>query len=172
MQRHVQVLPDARSLADQRATPWSKPQPTRRELALAKLATVALLPPTRKRWYAGQCKRCGAWFVDDQPAAAWCSNRCGRKAGRAIRRAVERGAFVEHVSPEAIFKRDKWTCKLCGKRVARTKVVPHPKAPVLDHIVPLAKGGKHERSNVQCAHFMCNSMKGDRAAGDQLLLFG
>jgi 5-methylcytosine-specific restriction endonuclease McrA len=57
--------------------------------------------------------------------------------------------------------------------VKRDKVVPHPKAPVLDHILPLAQGGTHEPTNVQCAHFMCNSIKRDTVpAVMQLMLFG
>jgi 5-methylcytosine-specific restriction endonuclease McrA len=31
------------------------------------------------------------------------------------------------------------------------------------YIVPLSKGGTHTYDNVQCAHFGCNSRKGNRA---------
>lgn len=154
-----------------------KPKLPRREMALAKLQASIADGKPRRTFYAGWCQRCRKPFVDRRHEARWCSDRCGLRAGRARRRAVKRAAFVEDVSPIEIYERDGWRCQIpnCmfrSRLVARTKVVPDPKAPVLDHIVPLAKGGKHERSNVQCAHFMCNSMKGDRAAGDQLLLFG
>jgi 5-methylcytosine-specific restriction endonuclease McrA len=46
--------------------------------------------------------------------------------------------------------------------VQRTERVPHPLAPTLDHIVPLARGGHHTRDNTQCAHFSCNTRKGAR----------
>lgn len=59
-----------------------------------------------------------------------------------------------------IFERDGWRCQLCRKPVRRTAVVPHPLAPTLDHIVPLAAGGLHEPANVQTAHFICNSVRG------------
>lgn len=52
-----------------------------------------------------------------------------------------------------------------------TKAVPHPKAPTIDHIVPLADGGDDVRSNVQLAHFICNSMKGTGGT-QQLMLVG
>lgn len=65
-----------------------------------------------------------------------------------------------------------WRCQLCGGRVQRNRETPHPKAPVLDHILPLAAGGTHEPANVQLAHFICNSEKGDRPADDQLRLIG
>jgi 5-methylcytosine-specific restriction endonuclease McrA len=53
----------------------------------------------------------------------------------------------------------------------KTASVPHPMAPTIDHIVPLSKGGTHEPINCRTAHFLCNSTKGDRLAGDQLILF-
>jgi 5-methylcytosine-specific restriction endonuclease McrA len=78
----------------------------------------------------------------------------------------------ERINRLVIFERDGWRCQLCGKRTDRTKVHPHPDAPVLDHIVPLSVGGPHEPSNVQCAHSRCNGLKGARAANDQLRLIG
>lgn len=52
-----------------------------------------------------------------------------------------------------------------------TKAVPHPKAPTIDHIIPLAVGGDDTRANVQLAHFLCNSLAG--ATGTkQAALFG
>jgi 5-methylcytosine-specific restriction endonuclease McrA len=37
-----------------------------------------------------------------------------------------------------------------------------PTAPTVDHIIPLARGGSHTWDNVQLAHHLCNSLKGDR----------
>ncbi|MEO6627619.1 MAG: HNH endonuclease signature motif containing protein [Aquihabitans sp.] len=71
-----------------------------------------------------------------------------------------------------IYERDGWKCKICRKAVKRDAVVPHPMAPTIDHILPLAAGGTHEPANVQCAHFLCNAQKGDRPADDQLMLIG
>jgi 5-methylcytosine-specific restriction endonuclease McrA len=52
-----------------------------------------------------------------------------------------------------------------------TKVVPHPKAPTIDHIVPLSAGGDDTKANVQLACFLCNSIKGSRGT-QQLTLIG
>lgn len=79
---------------------------------------------------------------------------------------------MEEVWRSRIFERDGWRCQLCRLKVDRRRVVPHPKAPTLDHIIPLAKGGTHEPANVQLACFRCNCLKGDRAASDQLRLIG
>jgi 5-methylcytosine-specific restriction endonuclease McrA len=129
------------------------------------------LKSLRRRWYAGRCSLCLTWFVHDQPQTMTCSPRCYKKLAKAKRRALERDAFVENVSPRKVFDRDRWKCQLCRKPVKRDAIAPHPRAPVIDHIIPLAAGGTHEPANVQCAHFLCNSIKGARGGG-QLLLIG
>lgn len=131
----------------------------------------------RKRaiWAAGCCRRCGEPFVCmiTNAPPTHCSRPCARSDSKARRRAAERGAFVAPVSRRAVFDRDRWTCRLCGKRVRRKSQAPEPMAPVLDHIVPLAagpqNGGVHAPWNVQCAHFLCNSVKS--AAYEQGALF-
>jgi len=62
-------------------------------------------------------------------------------------------------------------CHICNKAVKRDAVVPHPLAPTIDHVIPLAVGGTHEPLNCRCAHYICNARKGHRG-GEQLLLIG
>ncbi|WP_353962043.1 HNH endonuclease [Mycolicibacterium houstonense] len=95
-----------------------------------------------------------------------------RRAHEERKRARKAGAYVEPVYRKRVFNRDGYRCHLCGKKTDQTKKVPHPKAPTLDHIIPLASGGTHEPSNCRCACFLCNSLKGDRGGGEQLLLIG
>lgn len=95
-----------------------------------------------------------------------------RKVYAKSRRARKRAAFVEHIDPAVVFERDGWRCQLCGDDVSRDVDPRHPKAPSVDHIVPLARGGLHEYTNVQCAHYGCNSSKRDRDQAAQLALFG
>lgn len=83
-------------------------------------------------------------------------------AKHARRRARLRGAACAPFRRQQIFERDHWTCMLCHGALARTEVVPHPFAPTIDHVVPLARGGAHAPWNVQAAHFICNSRKSDR----------
>lgn len=52
------------------------------------------------------------------------------------------------------------------------KKAPHPRSPVIDHVVPIVDGGGDTRANVQLAHWGCNSRKGARAVNEQLALFG
>jgi HNH endonuclease len=100
--------------------------------------------------------------------AKYCSSRCARIAWqkrrasyirmqqRLRRQALSQG---EKISPCDIFHRDQWRCQLCRRPVKRDARAPHPLSPVLDHIIPLSRGGKHEVVNVQCAHFLCNSKR-------------
>jgi 5-methylcytosine-specific restriction endonuclease McrA len=39
----------------------------------------------------------------------------------------------------------------------------------LDHIVPLSRGGTHEPSNVQLAHYGCNSKRGAKGPAQMRL---
>ena len=132
----------------------------------------------RRTLVAARCADCAAPFVTPRIhagfAAVFCSDKCSKRAEHRKRRAVKAAAFVANVYTADIYERDGYRCQLCNKPVKRDAVVPHPKAPVLDHIIPLAKGGTHEPANVQLAHFMCNSIKSDNigGAGDQLRLIG
>lgn len=115
---------------------------------------------------------CGNPYMSRAVNQVYCTRACRRRVEKDRRRAVKVAAYVEDVWRSRIFERDGWRCQLCGKKVARTRVVPHPRAPVLDHIVPLACGGTHEPRNVQLACFLCNSVKSHHAANDQLRLVG
>jgi 5-methylcytosine-specific restriction endonuclease McrA len=50
-------------------------------------------------------------------------------------------------------------CAICGKPIDYTLHWPDPMSFVVDHIVPIAKGGPHTFENTQAAHATCNSTK-------------
>lgn len=85
-------------------------------------------------------------------------------AKSARRRARKRGAVRAPFRRLDIFERDGWLCYLCARPLARAEVVPHPLAPTIDHVIPLARSGAHAPWNVRAAHFLCNSAKSDRVA--------
>ena len=163
---------EAKRLATARA--HSQIVPWRRNRYPLRIQVIQARRPLRRRWFSGCCPMCSTWFVTDNPRHQHCSLRCGKRAAKDKRRALERDAFVAPVSRARIFERDRWACQLCGKRVKRNAVVPDPMAPVLDHVLPLAQGGTHEPANVQLAHYLCNSLKSDSVWGDgeQLALIG
>jgi 5-methylcytosine-specific restriction endonuclease McrA len=84
------------------------------------------------------------------------------------------GGTYEKFDDREIFERDRWRCGLCRNRVNPNLVFPDPMSASLDHIVPITKGGRHVRVNVQLAHLVCNVGKGNSyaPAGEQLLLIG
>ena len=100
----------------------------------------------------------------------FCSRKCRMDHRNAIRpgaslrrRIAQYGAKSEPVDRLVVFNRDKWMCGLCGKRTIRSRLGQrHPKAPTLDHVTPLSKGGSHTYDNLQCAHLRCNMDKGNR----------
>lgn len=54
-------------------------------------------------------------------------------------------------------------CGICGNPVDASYKYPHPLSPVVDHIVPLDKGGHpSDMSNLQLAHRWCNRQKSNK----------
>lgn len=120
------------------------------------------------------CKWCGTLGPAKRKQGPWTCEPCKQTNARATKRRrkqLERGT-VEPYTREYIFTRDRWRCHLCNGPVRRDAEVPHPKAPTIDHLVPLSLGGVDAPHNVRCAHFLYNSLKSDRAVGEQLLLVG
>ena len=54
-------------------------------------------------------------------------------------------------------------CAICGKLLFPELKYPDPMATVIDHIIPVSKGGHPSAlSNLQAAHAACNRLKSDR----------
>lgn len=54
-------------------------------------------------------------------------------------------------------------CGICGKPVDTRLKHPHPLSPVIDHIIPINKGGHpSDIDNLQLAHWTCNREKSDK----------
>ncbi len=131
---------------------------------------------TARRLTSGRCRVCDQWFISFHLDVT-CSTECKRKRDRQAkrlhkdkRRAVKRNAYREDVSRRRVFESDSYRCHLCRRKTDTTKQVPHPRAPTIDHVIPLGRGGTHEPSNCRTACFQCNATKSDRGGGEQLLL--
>lgn len=126
-----------------------------------------------RRWVEGSCNECRRRFVG-VAGSRYCSADCHRKSSNRrkseARRARTYGSFGSAVDRIKVFESDGYRCHLCGKKTDKRRAVPHPKAPTVDHIVPLSRGGVHEPSNCRTACFSCNVLKGNRGGGEQLLL--
>ena len=69
-----------------------------------------------------------------------------------------------------IFERDKWRCHLCGKRISKSADRKAPDGATIDHLLPIALGGRDEPANVAAAHNKCNREKRTRAMNEQLAI--
>lgn len=84
------------------------------------------------------------------------------------RRAKHYGVEYQSITPRDIYQRDGWTCGICLLPVDPDIKYPDAMSASLDHILPMLHGGGHVPDNVQCAHFLCNSLKGGRPWGTSM----
>jgi 5-methylcytosine-specific restriction endonuclease McrA len=96
-----------------------------------------------------------------------------RRADKAYRKAIHRGLTLgaEKFDPLEVLARDGWRCHICGVSTPkRLRGTYDGRAPELDHIVPLARGGQHTRLNTACACRRCNGMKANKPLGQLRLV--
>lgn len=117
------------------------------------------------------CTGCGESFTPTygDKRRSWCSPRCSKKVYGAKRKAILRGRgrnIIEIVNPFVVFRRDKYVCQLCGRLTLHKKRGTYDdRAPELDHIIPLSRGGDHTYANTQCSCRKCNIAKGATPLG-------
>lgn len=138
-------------------------------------------PPSPPRFITKTCTECGSSFITQNHKQPTCGTVCGRarqirsgtgwpiqqkrwptpsdkaRHNNAARRTRVEGS--ETFPASDIFRRDNWTCGICGKRVDPALRWPDRMSASLDHIIALADGGTHTRANSQCSHLGCNSRK-------------
>lgn len=150
-----------------------------RDISLRKQGSIRRKADMRRKRLAHSCACCGVRLDGVRLNITYCI-KCSadrlatqRRAAKSLRRARKRSTKVEGVAidPIAIFERDGWLCHLCGGKTLKAKRgTMHDKAPQLDHIIPLAKGGSHTEGNLACSHGRCNLMKSDKILGQPSLL--
>ena len=69
------------------------------------------------------------------------------------RYARRKNAFVERVDPVGLYSEQGGVCYLCGGSFQFSEME-------CDHVIPLAKGGLHDKSNLKMACSFCNRSKG------------
>lgn len=79
--------------------------------------------------------------------------------------------YDQTITLKKLILRDKGICKICGKPIDLSDISKHAVGnyyPSVDHIIPMSKGGGHVWENVQLAHMICNSKKGDRYISNEM----
>lgn len=95
-------------------------------------------------------------FLEDTPMA---------KDTRPDRHGPHRVAFEKN---KKVILKTRNVCGICGKPVDKSLKYPHPLSPVIDHIIPVAKGGHpSDIDNLQLAHWQCNRQKSDKLYNDE-----
>lgn len=138
------------------------------------------------------CKVCGKEYTPRQYMASeglrffsnpgYCSHECNRKAmnrakkmapsgktGHYYERARKYGVeYIPGITLKKVVARYGLRCAICGGMCDWNdhtwSSCSGPLYPSVDHIIPMAKGGPHIWENVQVAHLMCNSEKGDKVS--------
>ena len=115
------------------------------------------------------CSVCKTEFeVAGNYAKKFCSKKCKdydenrqdyTKAYNQAYRARKRNARTERVYRQKIYDRDNYVCQICFEPVDTTCDPKTKRAPSLDHIIPLSKGGAHSYDNIRLAHIGCNAKK-------------
>lgn len=85
--------------------------------------------------------------------------RCRKKLRDRRRRLRLKKNHVERVERQVLYERDKGICQLCFEPVLYSEF--H-----IDHIWPVARGGKHSYANTQVTHAECNRRKGSKLRRD------
>lgn len=127
------------------------------------------------REYAESCGT--RYAVDNGVCSAECRRLKKRRMERESRhrrgvrdshrhRAAKYGcAYDPSVTLKKLIERDGLRCAICGEMCdledRSWTEWSGPKYPSIDHIIPMSKGGGHVWGNVQVAHIICNSYKGD-----------
>jgi 5-methylcytosine-specific restriction endonuclease McrA len=95
--------------------------------------------------------------------ALWIVTRWRRRRRPARRRAAPRDHIPRAVR-QAIYRRDGYACRYCGRRRSHTVRLE------LDHFFPVARGGTDDPANLVTACFDCNRAKGARLLLDEQAL--
>lgn len=144
--------------------------PLSQDFVCATCGDVFTRPPVR-----GQRPR---YCPEHAAGRGWKRDNPGsRRRSDALRRSRVAAAERETFDPIEIFERDGWRCQVpvCRQRsrqIRSDRSWPHPLSPSVDHIIPVIEGGGHVRANVRASHLICNTSRGARGGGDQLLLIG
>ena len=115
-----------------------------------------ILERERKRYKANRERIC-------EQRRIWRANNPDKVGAAEARRAqaeLEGNATTELI--EAKWEAGDKTCILCGDSIDPTLKAPHNMSHTIEHLTPIARGGRHDIDNIDFAHYGCNARKRDR----------
>lgn len=126
----------------------------------------------RKRIRAGKqrtiykriCKGCAENFVTHNKQQLFCNGECRDWMRQQIRN--EKAKKIVNLKTNKFKAKLYWqangNCGICNQHIDITLKYPHPQSFSIDHIIPVSLGGTHAASNLQPAHLVCNSKRGNK----------
>lgn len=115
------------------------------------------------------CIVCGKMTKNKKYCSLACNNKANWATKDAKRRVKIRNALVDNdISLKGLYERDHGVCHICGGICDYNDhqnqdgiFIAGYTYPSIDHVIPLARGGKHSWDNVKLAHWYCNTLKRD-----------
>lgn len=129
------------------------------------------LPPDHwGRWYGRssawtvtthECEWCGKNYLTPHPESLYCSDRCRNTTRERRRRAREYDAPGEYrwTQVVALWMALDQRCAYCLTHLPLTRMQ-------VEHVVPLSRGGRNDRTNILPACGPCNAEKSDRTPNE------
>lgn len=113
------------------------------------------------------CVVCGTITTNKYCCSVACSERRNNQIKEVRRRDKIADSRIDRgITLQRVYAKDDGVCYICGGKcnwedrvTTGDTVVCGNNYPSIDHVIPLAKGGMHEWSNVRLAHRICNSKK-------------
>ena len=132
------------------------------------------------RMVTRECNWCGNVFETTDTRQVTCSNQCSRKRTNRIKWERRQARLNEHntvdkdITLPVLYKRDGGICHICNEPcnyddkqiTSEGHFIAGKSYPSIDHVIPIAKGGKHSWDNVKLAHHRCNALKSDSLIDD------
>jgi 5-methylcytosine-specific restriction endonuclease McrA len=112
------------------------------------------------------CLYCFSPIVSNRRRVQCGSYECRKRwdvAKTSIRTALKRAAGPAiMISPERVIRAAGGICYLCRTALCPLAVYPSPQTTVMDHVVPLSRGGAHSEEALRAVHHHCNLRKSDK----------
>lgn len=119
------------------------------------------------------CYVCGTMTLKPKYCCKACATKAQEKNRETSRRIKIQSNLIDRdITLRKLYQRDNGRCYICGLDCSYDDYIRTDTAfiagdfyPSIDHIIPLAKGGKHSWDNVRLAHRRCNYCKSDTSPG-------
>lgn len=124
--------------------------------------------PKKEQCEMKQCPQCGTFYFGFKKEK-FCSDECKERNKKKnanrykeTKRKKCRTQESKYINLEALYRRDKGICWLCGEPCDISLDPNDNYYPSIDHVYPVSLGGKDTWDNVRLAHRICNTRKSNK----------